>query len=428
MLVAIVILTMVVLFILNVPIYISMLCAVVIYFASVDANLMIMIQKMMGGVQKTSLLAIPFFIMSGICMNYTGITRRMMNFAEKITGHLPGGLGQVNILLSTLMGGLSGSCIADAAMQSKILYPEMVRRGYGKGFSAAITAASSIITPVIPPGLSMITYSLVANVSVGRVFAAGIVPGIIMCITQMIICHITAKRRGYAPLLEKRASVKEVAEASKASVLALMMPVLIIGGIRSGIFTAAETGAVCVLYAVCVGVFAYKEFKFRHFVMALKETAVLSLSVLLIFGAAQGFAWMIANERVAASLTDFVLTYVRTPWQFMSIMVIFMVIAGCFMDGGAITVMLVPLLVPILNALGIDLIYFGIVYVVGVVFGNITPPVGNVMYTVCNVTGVKSKEFMKDILPFYLGFALDFAIFIFIPDIILFIPNLLYGA
>ncbi len=428
MVVAVVAICMVLLFFLNVPIYISMLCAVVIYFVSVDANIMIMIQKMMGGVQKTSLLAIPFFIMSGICMNYTGITRRMMNFAEKCTGHLPGGLAQVNVLLSTLMGGLSGSCIADAAMQSKILYPEMVKRNYGKGFSAAVTAASSLITPIIPPGLSMITYSLVANVSVGRVFAAGIVPGIIMCATQMTICHLTAKKRGLAPLYEKRATVREVAKSGKAAILALLMPVIIIGGIRSGIFTAAETGAICVLYAICVGTFAYKEFKFRHFRQALKETAVLSLSVLLIFGAAQGFAWMISNERVAVKLTNFILSIVHERWQFMMLVIGFMIIAGCFMDGGAITVMLIPLLTPICNALNIDLIYFGIIYVVSVVFGNITPPVGNVMYTVCNVTGVKSRDFMKEILPFYLGFAIDFLIFIFIPDVILFIPNLIYGA
>lgn len=427
MTVGIVIIVMLALFVLNVPIYISMLCSSVIYFISSDINIMILIQKLFGGVQKTSLLAIPFFIMAGICMNYTGITRRMMDFAEKLTGHLPGGLGQVNILLSTLMGGLSGSCIADAAMQSKILYPEMVRRGYGKGFSAAVTAASSLITPIIPPGLSMITFSLIANVSVGRMFAAGILPGIIMCVTQMIICHIVSKRKGYVPLNEKRAPAKDVFKAGKAAFLALMMPVIIIGGIRSGIFTATETGAICVLYALCIGGLVYKEFKMSDLMKALKETAILTLSVLLIFGAATGFSYMIANERVAIKFTEFILSIVHEPWQFMTLIIGFMVIAGCFMDAGAITVMLVPLLIPVLNALNIDLIYFGIIYVVSVVFGNITPPVGNVMYTVCNITGVKSKEFMKDMLPFYLGFGVDFLIFIFMPKLILFIPNLIYG-
>lgn len=427
MLVTVVILLMVALFILNVPIYISMLCASILYFSINDANMLIMVQKMLSGVQRTSLLAIPFFIMAGVCMNYTGITRRMMIFAEKLTGHLPGGLGQVNIVLSTLMGGLSGSCVADAAMQSKILYPEMIKRNYGEGFSAAVTAASALITPIIPPGLSLITFSLVANVSVGRMFVAGIIPGAIMCVTQMLIVHFVSKKRGYKPFLEKRATVREIAASGKTAILALLMPVIIIAGIRSGIFTAAETGAICVLYAVLIGAIAYKEFHWEHLLVALKETAVLSLSVLLIFSAAQGFAWMIANERVAASMSQFVLGIVSEPWQFMMIIVFLLIIIGMFMEGGAITIMLVPLLVPIIEALGIDMIYFGIIYVVAIVFGTITPPVGTVMYTVCNITGVKSRQFMKDIIPFYLGFAVDFLIFIFMPDMIVWLPNLIYG-
>lgn len=426
--VSFIVIIMLVLFCLNIPIYISMLSVVVLYFLTSDINAMIMIQKMMGGVQKTSLLAIPFFIMSGICMNYGGITRRLMAFCEKLTGHMPGGLAQVNILLSTLMGGLSGSCVADAAMQSKILYPEMVRRNYGEGFSAAVTAASALITPIIPPGLSMITYSLVANVSVGRVFAAGIIPGIILCVTQMIICYFTAKKHNIAPVYEKRQPTRVVLKEAKSAIFAILMPIIIIGGIRSGIFTAAETGAVCCLYAVCIGVFVYRQFTVKHLFMALRETAVLSLSVLLIFGAAQGFAYMIANERVSQTLANFVLSICQAPWQFMVVVIAILIVLGCFMEGGALTVMLVPLLTPICESLGIDLVYFGIVYVVTIVFGCLTPPVGSVMYTVCNVTGVKTKEFIKSVVPFYIGFGIDLFIFTLIPDLILWLPNLIYGA
>lgn len=428
MLISISTIIMLVLLVFNIPVYLALAIACSIYFTFGDANILIMVQRMMGGIQRTTLLAIPFFIMAGVCMNYTGITRRMMIFAERLTGHLPGGLGQVNVLLSTLMGGLSGSCVADAAMQSKIVYPEMIKRNYGRGFSAAVTAASSLITPIIPPGLTLITFSLVANVSVGRMFIAGIVPGLIMCITQMIIVHFVSKKRGYKPMFEKRATIQEIGESARGTILALLMPFIIIGGIRSGIFTATETGAICVLYAVLLGALVYKEFSWKHFILALEETALISLSILLIFGSASAFGWIVANERLSVTLADLILKVVSQPWEFMILTVVVLIIIGMFMEGGAVTIILVPLLMPIINELHIDPIYFGIIYVITIVIGTVTPPVGTVMYTVCNITKVSTREFLVDMVPFYLGFCIDLLFFILTPNLMVWLPNLIYGG
>lgn len=426
MLVAIVAVVMLLLFLLNVPIYMSMFVACLIYFSFGDVNIMILVQKMLGGVQKTTLLAIPFFIMSGICMNYTGITRRMLKFCEKLTGHMPGGLAQVNVVLSTLMGGMSGSNIADAAMQSKILVPEMTEQGYDLGFSAAVTGSSSLITPVIPPGIAMISYALVANVSVGRLFMAGISAGTLMCVTQMITVHIISKKRGYKPMFPKRAPRRELAKAAREAIWALFMPVIIIGGIRSGIFTPTEAGAISVMYALVVGIVAYREFKFKHLIAALQETAVSTLSIGLIFASAASFGYIVSAEQLSIKFSNWMASIVHEPWQYMVVVVIALIVIGMFMEGGPVTIILIPLIAPIAQDMGIDLIHFGIVYVLVMALGQLTPPVGTVMFTVCNITKCEMKEYVKASLPFYFGLVLDIIILIAFPNFTLWLPNLLY--
>ncbi len=229
------------LFLLKVPVYISIIAASLFYFLTSNTlPPMVLAQRIISGMESLPLLAIPFFIMSGVFMNYTGITRRILKFAELLTGRLPGGLAQVNILLSTLMGGLSGSSIADTAMQSKMLVPEMVKRGYSKPFAAMITGASSLITSIIPPGIAMIIFGYVANVSIDLLFLGGILPGVLACASMMVLTHFISKKKGYKPVLEKAATPKEILVASKSAIVALVLPIIIIGGIRLGIFTATE--------------------------------------------------------------------------------------------------------------------------------------------------------------------------------------------
>ena len=240
---------------LKVPVYIAVLGGSMVYFLlNPDINSIVFAQQAIVGTEKISLLAIPFFVCAGIFMNYTGVTKRIMNFCEVVTGRLPGGLAQVNVLLSTVMGGLSGSNIADAAMESKMLVPEMTKKGFSLEFSSVVTAASSMITPLIPPGIAMILYGCIANVSIGKLFISGIGVGGLLCVTMMILVGIISKKRGYGNLSTEKMSWPRFWKVFRPAVLPLLLPVIIIGGIRIGVFTATEAGAVAIIYAVILGI------------------------------------------------------------------------------------------------------------------------------------------------------------------------------
>ncbi|WP_346705528.1 TRAP transporter large permease [uncultured Agathobaculum sp.] len=250
---------MLVLLFLKVPVFISVLGGAAIYFVlNPGVNSIVFAQQAITGAESISLLAIPFFVCAGIMMNYTGVTARIMGFCEVLTGRMYGGLAQVNVLLSTLMGGLSGSNLADAAMEAKMLVPEMEKKGFSKEFSTVVTAASAMITPLIPPGISMILYGCIANVSIGDLFLSGIGVGGLLCITMMILVRFVSKARGYAPLRTTRVSGKEFGAALKPAILPLCLPIIIIGGIRLGLFTATEAGAVAIIYSMLLGLIYHR--------------------------------------------------------------------------------------------------------------------------------------------------------------------------
>jgi TRAP-type transport system large permease protein len=419
--------SLVVLLFINIPVFASILMSSLIYFLLSDqVTFMIIIQRMIGGIESIPLLAVPFFIMAGVLMNYTGITKRMVNFCEVLTGHMPGGLAQTNIVLSTLMGGLSGSSIADAAMQSKILVPEMIKRGYSPAFSSAVTAASALITPIIPPGIALIIYGYIGNVSIGRLFMAGIAPGILTCIVMMIAVHFISIKRGYAPLFEKRASAKKVVIASKDAILALLLPLVIIGGIRLGIFTSTEAGAIAILYALVLGMLVYKEMHLSQVKEALVETIVTTSSIMLIIGAASTFGWFLTWEQVPQHATSFILSIVSSKWQFLLIMNVFLLVIGMFIEGNAIMLVLIPILMPMIKALGIDPVHFGMVFIFNLAIGSLSPPMGTLMFTTCAITKVKIKDFIKESWPFYIVLLVCLMFITYIPAISLFLPNLLY--
>ena len=279
-------------FFLNVPISFALMGAALFFFGFTDTgmDLDLIMQTFIRSAESFPLLAIPFFIMAGSIMNYSGISKRLMGMAEVLTGHFTGGMAHVNILLSVLMGGISGSANADAAMQCKILVPEMVKRGYSKGFSAAITAASSIISPIIPPGIVLIIYALLSNVSVTKMFIAGYVPAIMIAIALMIVVAIISKKRNYLPSREKRATIKEILVEFKKSFWALILPFVIILGMRIGIFTPTEAAVVAAMYSVVLGAFIYKELTiqslFKHCVeaMAISGVTVLMIITVTFFG------------------------------------------------------------------------------------------------------------------------------------------------
>ena len=389
-------------FFLNVPISFALMGASLFFFGFTDTGMDfdLIMQTFIRSAESFPLLAIPFFIMAGSIMNFSGISKRLMGMAEVLTGHMIGGMAHVNILLSVLMGGISGSANADAAMQCKILVPEMVKRGYSKGFSAAITAASSIISPIIPPGIVLIIYALLSNVSVTKMFIAGYVPALMIALALMIVVGIISRKRNYAPSREKRATLKEVLIELKKSFWALILPFVIILGMRVGIFTPTEAGAIAVVVTTFIGFFVYKELKITDFKEILLDTVSGTSTVMFILIAANVFGAYLSWERLPYKLTQILLEYSNTPWTLLLMINLILLFAGMFIDGGAAMIILAPLLIPAASSLGIDLLHLGIVMVVNIMLGGITPPFGSMMFLTCSLLNIKLQEFIKEITPF----------------------------
>lgn len=406
---------MLVLLFLKVPVYISVLGGSAVYFIlNPGVNPIVYAQQAITGTESISLLAIPFFVCAGIFMNYTGVTKRIMDFCEVVTGRMSGGLAQVNVLLSTLMGGLSGSNIADAAMQSKMLVPEMEKKGFSKSFSTVVTACSSMITPLIPPGIAMILYGCIANVSIGKLFISGIGVGALLCITMMMLVSIISKKRGYVPIRNEKITGKEFGKVLKPAILPLCLPIIIIGGIRLGIFTATEAGSIAIIYALVLGLF-YKEMKARDIATGLKETVTTTASIMLIVAAASVFSWILTKERIPQQLTAWMVSVISNKYVFLIIVNIFLLIVGMFIEGNASMIVLVPLLAPVAAAYGINEIQFAMIYIFNNAIGAISPPMGTLMFVTCGITKCKTKEFIKEAWPFYLLLLLNLLLLTYVP-------------
>lgn len=393
---------MLLLLFLKVPVFISVLGGAAVYFVfNPGVNPIVFAQQAITGVESISLLAIPFFVCAGIMMNYTGVTARIMGFCEVLTGRMYGGLAQVNVLLSTLMGGLSGSNLADAAMEAKMLVPEMEKKGFSKEFSSVVTAASAMITPLIPPGISMILYGCIANVSIGDLFISGIGVGLLLCVSMMILVRFVSKKRGYAPMRTTRVSGGEFVRALKPAILPLLLPVIIIGGIRIGVFTATEAGAVAIVYAMLLGV-VYREMHWKDMVQGFKETVCTTSSIMLIVAAAGVFSWVLTKERIPQQLTEWIVATIDNKYVFLLIVNIFLLIVGMFIEGNASMIILVPLLHPIALEYGINEIHFAMTYIFNNAIGAISPPMGTLMFVTCGITGCKTGKFIREAVPFYI--------------------------
>jgi tripartite ATP-independent transporter DctM subunit len=411
----------------SIPIAYALFGAAIFYSTFFDAGMPpdLVLQKFITATASFPLLAIPFFVMAGSVMNYSGISKKLMQMAEVLTGHMIGGLAQVNVVLSTMMGGVSGSANADAAMQSKILVPEMEARGYSRAFSSAITAASSAISPVIPPGITMIIYALIAQVSVGKMFAAGYVPGIIMATFLMIAVSLIARKRDYKPLREARASGREMRLQFLDSIWSLSLPFGIILGLRFGLFTPTEAGAMAVLASVLIGVFIYKELKFEHIKPILQDTIYGTGTVVLIIVSASVFGYYLNWERIPQLLTEHLLLLTQNKWIMLAILNVFLLVIGMFLEGGAALIIVAPLVVPVVVQLGVDPVHFGMIIIVNIMLGGVTPPFGSMMFTTCSVTQVAVADFVKEVWPFILALFLALLVVTYCPALIMFLPNLM---
>ncbi len=417
---------MLLLLFLKVPVYIAVLGGSMVYFVlNPDINSVVFAQQAIIGTEKISLMAIPFFICAGIFMNYTGVTKRIMDFCEVVTGRLPGGLAQVNVLLSTVMGGLSGSNIADAAMESKMMVPEMTKKGFSLEFSSVVTAASSMITPLIPPGIAMILYGCIANVSIGKLFISGFGVGGLLCITMMILVGIISKKRGYGVVTKEKLTFKRFWVAFKPAILPLMLPVIIIGGIRIGIFTATEAGAVAILYAAFLGII-YREMRIKDMIQGLKETVCSTASIMLIVSAASVFSWILTKERIPQTLTTWMLANIHSKFVFLIVVNIFLLIVGMFIEGNASMIILVPLLAPIAAQYGINEIQFAMIYIFNNAIGALSPPMGTLMFVTCSITKCKTAAFIKEAVPFYILLIINLLLLTWFEPFTTFLVNLFY--
>lgn len=412
----------------GIPIAFALLAAALSYFVFMNTGSPpdLILQNFITSTASFPLLAIPFFIMAGTIMNYSGISSKLMKMADVLTGHLTGGLAQVNVVLSTLMGGISGSANADAAMQSKIMVPEMEKRGFSRGFSAAITAASSSIAPVIPPGINLIIYALIANVSVGKMFVAGYVPALIMCGALMITVAIISKKRNYKPSREKRATLGEILKQFVESVWALFLPFGIIFGLRIGMFTPTEAGAIAVLFCTLVGFFVYKELKIEHFPQIIKDTVYGTSSVMLIIVAASVFGYYMSWERIPQAISAGLLDITQNQILMLIVINVLLLFLGMFLEGGAALIILAPLLVPVVVPMGVDPIHFGVIVIVNIMIGGITPPFGSMMFTTCSITNIPLLDFIREVYPFIIALILALILVTYWPGLIMFLPNLVY--
>lgn len=415
-----------VLMFLKVPVFVSVMAGTCTYLAlTPTVNGIVVVQKIITGMSSLTLLAIPFFIFSGVLMNSSGITKRIMNLCVAITGRFTGSLAQVNVLLSTMMGGLSGSNLADAAMEAKLLVPEMEDRGYSKEFSSVVTAVSAMITPLIPPGIGMIVYGSLASASVGRLFTAGISVGLVLMVAMLVLNYFICKKRGYGALRTEKLSRKELGKAVREAILPLCLPLIIIGGIRIGLLTPTEAGAFCVVFSIILGI-AYKELTWKKFFDAFKETVKSTASIMFIIGAVSSVAWVFTVEKVPQRLLQLMVTNISNKYIFLFLVNIFLIIVGMFVEGNAAACMLIPILAPIAAAYDIDLIHFGMIWVFNMSIGGITPPMGTLMYVTCGVTGCRIKTFIKEAIPYLIMLFIVLMLITYVPQLSTWLVNLLW--
>ena len=416
------------LMLLGVPVWIAMFAGALPYFVELNNfgfAAGTAIQRLVATMETTSYLAIPYFVTAGAIMNYSGISKRMIDFADALVGHLPGGLGHVNVLVSVFVGGVSGSAAADAAVDCKMLVPEMEKKGYDRDFSAAVTLASSLITPIIPPGMGLIVYAMLAEVSVGRMFAAGYIPGFLTAIVMMIMVHFIAKKNNYAPSRDKMAALKELLKLGLDGFWALFIPFGLLMALRSGMFSANEAGAFCAVYALIVGAFIYKELKPEHLWPILKESFLGTATVMMTICGANAMGYWLTVERIPNMMAKAIVNSGMSAVGFILLVVVMLLIFGMFMTSG-ITI-LAPLLVPIAAALKIDLIHFGLVMVFTLGIGNMSPPFGIVLYQVAQLLEMKLERLIKASMPFLIMMIIMAFLLALIPELSLWIPNLLYG-
>lgn len=386
----------------------------------------VMAQRMFSIVDSFPLLAVPFFILAAKLMEESGILDSLLELADALVGHVRGGLAHVNIAASMLFAGITGSPTADTAAIGSILIPAMEKDGYETDFSAAVTVASSTIGPIIPPSIPMVIYAMCeGRVSVAALFLAGVIPGILVGLTQMVVAYFISVKKGYSATRTGFVSLKEFVVIFARSFLALLMPLIILGGIFSGIFTPTEAAAAAVGYALIIGFFVTRKLKVRSLVHHLLDTAVVTSVVMFVLAGSSVFGWLITVEMVPQRIANLILEFSRNPLVFLLLVNIFLLIVGCFMNTTAAIVILTPILSPIATSLGIDPLHFGFVVIMNLIIGQITPPVGSCLFVVMGICNTTMERVTKALLPFL---AVEIGVLLlitYVPIVTLWLPTVL---
>lgn len=415
---------MIALMMFGVPVVTAVLGAALLYFLLQDGpSTLVMMQNVQTTVRSFPLLAIPFFVLAGTVMAYGDIASRIMNFANVMVGHWRGGLAQVGVLNSLVMGSMSGSAVADAAVDSRVLVPQMRRFGYSLGFSSAVSAASSVIAPILPPSTSLILYGLLGQVSVTSLFLGGIVPALLIAVVLMLTVALIARVRGYGSARTKPTSRQVRLKAFRDAFWALMMPVLLIFGLRSGFFTITELAVMAALYTTVVSAFIYRSINRTGFWEIAKDTTRTTSSVLIIIAASGAFSYIFAVEQVPAHVVALLSSVSEHPMIVMLCVGGGLVVLGMIVEGAAIMILAAPMLVSIATHFGIDPVHMGVMVVMVLTISTLTPPVGIVLFTVCSITGCRLGDFLREMLPFFLALFLVLALVALFPQLVLTLPG-----
>jgi len=392
---------------------------------SLSINMSILAQKMYGGINSFTILCIPFFFLAGRLMNEGGMTDKIFKFANCLVGHWRGGMGHVNILASMIFAGMTGTAVADAAGLGSIELKAMRGAGYDDDFSIAITGASATIGPIIPPSLPLVMYGILSGTSIGKLLIGGLLPGILIGLILMLMVRIIVIKRNYP--LQKRATLKETWTSFKESALSLVTPVIIIGGIMSGIFTPTEAAAVAALYAFILGFVIYRKINLKDLWKIFSETAKDTAIMIFIISTAILYGWLLIRSRIPIIVLEGLTKFSQNPVMILIILNIFLLFIGCFMETIASLSILVPIITPILDRVGINPVHFGVVMVFNLVIGLLTPPFGEVLFILNKISGVPLGRVIRAVFPFLIPLFIALAIITFFPSIVTWLPSVLFA-
>ena len=408
-----------VLLIIGVPISISIGASAILGCLSLGYPLVVIGQKMVSGIDSFLLIAVPLFILAGNLMNAGKITEKIFDTAKELVGWIPGGLGHANVVASVIFAGMSGSAVADAGGLGAIEMEAMRKNGYDDEFSAAITAASSVIGPIFPPSIPLIIYGSVASVSVDKLFMGGVVPGLLMGVLLMVMVYYFAIKRKYE---RHPFSFKALMHQFAGSILALITPLIILSGFVLGWFTPTEASSIAVAYSLVIALFVYKTLTWKSFLKCLKESAISSANTLFIIGTSTLFTYVMAMEGVSRQMSDVILGISSNPAVVLLVINILLLILGMIMEPGAILTLMLPVLLPIANGLGLDLVHFGVMVVLNLMIGQVTPPFGVCLFVISDVNKIRLETLYKSILPFLIPLIATLFLVTYIPGLVTWLP------